>query len=123
MLGYWNESKERPKNVLFLKYEDMKEDEHFHLKKLAEFLNCPFTLEEENEGVVENIIKLCSFEKMKGLEINKIGTFARNFDNKYLFRKGEIGDWTNYLSPSMVDKLSKVIEEKLGGSGLKFRMK
>jgi hypothetical protein len=101
----------------------MKEDVHFHLKKLAEFLNCPFTLEEENEGVVENIIKLCSFEKMKGLEINKIGTFGRNFENKCLFRKGEIGDWANYLSPSMVEKLSKIIEEKLRGSGLKFRMK
>ncbi|CAL5201391.1 unnamed protein product [Lathyrus oleraceus] len=126
MLSYWNESKERPKNVLFLKYEDMKEDAKFYLKKLAEFLECPFTLEEENEGVIENIIKLCSFEKMKELEINKIGTFqgfGMKVDNKLYFRKGEIGDWTNYLSPSMVEKLSKIIEEKLGGSGLNFRVK
>ncbi|XP_058782573.1 cytosolic sulfotransferase 15-like [Vicia villosa] len=92
MLGYWNESKERQKNVLFLKYEDMKEDVNFHLKNLAMFLECPFSLVEENEGVIENIIKLCSFEKMKELEINKIGTFGRNFENKSLFRKGEIGD-------------------------------
>lgn len=123
MLGYWNESKERPKNVLFLKYEDMKEDLKFHLKKMAEFLDRPFTLEEESEGVIENIIKLCSFEKMKGLEINNTGTFGRNFENKFLFRKGEVGDWSNYLSPSMVEKLSKVIEEKLGGSDLNFRVK
>lgn len=123
MLGYWNESKERPKKVLFLKYEDMKENVHFHLKKLAEFLECPFSLEEENEGVIENIIKLCSFETMKELEVNKNGTFGRNFENKFLFRKGEIGDWTNYLSPSMAEKLSKIIKEKLGGSGLNFRVK
>ncbi|KAI5410941.1 hypothetical protein KIW84_056184 [Lathyrus oleraceus] len=80
-------------------------------------------LEEENEGVIENIIKLCSFETMKELEVNKNGTFGRNFENKFLFRKGEIGDWTNYLSPSMVEKLSKIIKEKLGGSGLNFRVK
>ncbi|KAL5078277.1 hypothetical protein RYX36_017261 [Vicia faba] len=123
MLGYWNESKERPKNVLFLKYEDLKEDVIFHLKKLAKFLDCPFTLKEESEGVIENIIKLCSFEKMKELKVNKTGTFGRNFENKFLFRKGEIGDWTNYLSSSMVEKLSKIFEEKLYGSGLKFRVK
>lgn len=123
MLGYWNESKERPKNVLFLKYEDLKEDVVFHLKKLAKFLECPFTLEEESEGVIENIIKLCSFEKMKELEVNKVGRFGRNFENKFLFRKGEIGDWTNYLASSMVEKLSKIFEEKLGGSGLNFRVK
>ncbi|KAJ1432599.1 Sulfotransferase domain [Sesbania bispinosa] len=122
MLGYWKESIKRPNKVLFLKYENLKEDVNFHLKRVAEFLGCPFTLEEENSGVIENIIKLCSFEKMKELEINKSGTFARNFENKFLFRKGEIGDWVNYLSPSMVVKLSKVIEEKLGGSGLTFRV-
>ncbi|XP_004514767.1 cytosolic sulfotransferase 15-like [Cicer arietinum] len=123
MLGYWKESQERPKRVLFLKYEDLKDDVNFELKKLAKFLNCPFTLEEESEGVIENIIKLCSFEKMKEFEINKIGKFGRNFENKYLFRKGEIGDWTNYLSPSMVENLSKVIEEKLSECGLKFKAK
>ncbi|XP_057450481.1 cytosolic sulfotransferase 14-like [Lotus japonicus] len=122
MLGYWNESRERPNKVLFLKYEDMKEDPEFYLKKIAEFLGCPFSLEEESGGVIENIIDLCSFEKMKELEVNKSGTFARNFKNKFLFRKGEIGDFVSYLSPSMVEKLSKVMEEKLGGSGLSFRV-
>ena len=72
--------------------------------------------------MIENIIKLCSFQKMKELEVNKSGTFGRNFENKFLFRKGEIGDWVNYLSPSMAQKLTKVMEDKLGGSGLTFRM-
>jgi len=35
--------------------------------------------------------------------------------------KGEIGDWINYFSPSMIEKLSKIIEEKLGESGLSFK--
>ncbi|KAK7322602.1 hypothetical protein VNO77_25990 [Canavalia gladiata] len=122
MLGYWKESIDRPNKVLFLKYENLKEDLNSHLKRVAEFLNCPFTLKEESDGVIENIIKVCSFETMKELEINKSGTFGRNFENRFLFRKGEIGDWVNYLSPSMVEKLSKVIEEKLGGSGLSFRV-
>ena len=125
MLGYWKESLEKPNKVMFLKYEDLKEDTIFQLKSLAKFLDCPFTLEEERGGVIDDIIKLCSFEKMKELEVNKYGNVKgisiKNFERRNLFRKGEIGDWVNYLSPEMVEKLSEVIEEKLDGSGLSFK--
>ncbi|PRQ57873.1 putative P-loop containing nucleoside triphosphate hydrolase [Rosa chinensis] len=122
ILGYWKESLKRPNNVLFLKYEDMKEDGVVHLKALAKFLDCPFTEEEERNGVIEAIAKLCSFEAMKKLEINKTGTFVMNWENKTLFRKAEVGDWVNYLTPKMEERMSKVIEEKLGGSGLTFKV-
>ena len=122
MLGYWKESLERPEKVLFLTYEDLKDDTVFQLKKLAKFLNCSFSPEEESSGVVEKIVKLCSFENLKELEVNKKGKSIKNFENKKLFRKGEVGDWVNHLSPQMVEKMSRVTEEKLGGSGLKFRV-
>ncbi|GMI66579.1 sulfotransferase 2A, ARABIDOPSIS THALIANA SULFOTRANSFERASE 2A [Hibiscus trionum] len=122
MLGYWKESLARPNNVLFMKYEDMKEDAISHLKKLANFLGVPFSIEEEKAGLVEEIMKLCSFGNLKDLEVNKSGKSIKDFDNKYLFRKGEIGDWVNYLSPSMVEKLSKIMEDKFGDSGLKFKV-
>ena len=43
VLGYWKLRKERPGKVLFLKYEDLKEDIIPHLKSLAEFLGIPFS--------------------------------------------------------------------------------
>ncbi|KAK7314107.1 hypothetical protein VNO77_39317 [Canavalia gladiata] len=122
MMGYWKESIARPHKVLFLKYEDLKEDVNFNVKRVAEFLGCPFTQEEESSGVIESIIKLCSFEKMKDLEVNKFGALNKKIENKHFFWKAEIGDWENYLSPLMVEKLSKIIEEKLSGSGLSFRV-
>ncbi|CAJ2668826.1 unnamed protein product [Trifolium pratense] len=122
MLGYLKESIARPNKILFLKYEDLKEDVNFHVKRIAEFLDCPFTREEESNGVIENIINLCSFKTMKELDANKFGSFGWNIEKKYYFRKAEIGDWINYLSPSMVEKLSKIIEEKLSGSGLSFKV-
>ncbi|XP_027354026.1 uncharacterized protein LOC113864476 [Abrus precatorius] len=122
MLGYWKESIVRPNKVLFLKYEDLKEDVSFQVRKIAEFLGCPFTQEEESSGMIENIIKLCNFEKMKDLEVNKFGRTFSRVDNKNFFRKAEIGDWKNYLSPSMVEKLSKIIDEKFSGSGLSFKV-
>ncbi|XWS74591.1 hypothetical protein CRYUN_Cryun01aG0011600 [Craigia yunnanensis] len=122
MLGYWKESMERPEKVLFMKYEDMKEDIISHSKMLANFLGVPFSIEEEKEGVIEDIAKLCSFENLKDLEVNKCGKSIKNFENKHLFRKGEAGDWVNFLSPSMVEQLSKIMEEKLGDSGLRFKV-
>jgi len=120
MLGYWNESIVKPNRVLFLKYEDLKEDANFQVKKIAEFLGFPFTREEENNNVIESIIKLCSFEKMKNLEVNKSGIIYQFLEKKYFFRKAEMRDWENYFSPFMREKLSKIIEEKLDGSGLSF---
>ncbi|KAI9112859.1 hypothetical protein K1719_016176 [Acacia pycnantha] len=120
MLGYWRESKETPNKILFMKYEDLKGDMKFSLKRVAEFLGCPFNLEEESNGVIEKIIELCSFEKMKEQEVNKTGKFAQKYENKHLFRKAKVGDWINHFPPGMEAKLSKVIEEKLGGSGLYF---
>ncbi|CAA2949343.1 cytosolic sulfotransferase 15-like [Olea europaea subsp. europaea] len=123
MLGYWRESIEKPHKVLFLKYEEMKEHTTLYMKKLAEFLGFPFSLEEENYGVIEEISKLCSFEHLKELEVNKKGKGAiAHFENKNLFRKGEVGDWVNYFSPSMVERLTNIMEEKLAGSGLSFKL-
>ncbi|EOY19629.1 Sulfotransferase 2A, putative [Theobroma cacao] len=121
VLGYWKESLENPHKVLFLKYEDLKEDTNFHLKRLAEFIGFPFSMEEEKEGVIEEISKLFSLSSLKDLEVNKTGKFMPNFENKCYFRNGEVGDWVNHLTPSMVERLEKVIEEKLEGSGLSFQ--
>ncbi|XP_059650476.1 cytosolic sulfotransferase 6-like [Cornus florida] len=116
VLGYWNASLETPHKVLFLNYDDLKEDTTFHLKNLAEFLGCPFSLEEEEKGVVEEIIKLCSFENLKDLSTNKTGK------RPYYFRKGQVGDWANYMTPSMVEHLEVVVKEKFSGPGLSFKV-
>ncbi|KAL6126100.1 hypothetical protein ACLB2K_074151 [Fragaria x ananassa] len=120
ILGYWRESLKRPNNVLFWKYEEMKKDVLYHLKTLAWFIDYPFTEEEERNGVIEDIANLCSFETMKKLEINKTGKIVLNLENKSLFRKAEVGDWANYFTPEMEERMSKLIEEKFGGSGLTF---
>ncbi|OVA19428.1 Sulfotransferase domain [Macleaya cordata] len=121
VLGYWKASLERPQTTLFLKYEDMKMDPKTHLKRLTEFLGYPFSVEEESEGVVDEILSLCSFEQLRNLDVNKYGKARLGCYNKIFFRKGEVGDWKNYLTPSMVERLDRLIEEKLHGSGFVFQ--
>ncbi|XP_039136735.1 cytosolic sulfotransferase 15-like [Dioscorea cayenensis subsp. rotundata] len=123
VLGYWKESKRRPEKVLFLKYEEMMEDPVSHLRKLAEFMGCPFSMEEERDGVVEDIVKLCSFDNLRELEVNKDNkgsVESRRLPPSSFFRKGKVGDWVNYLSMEMVEKLDAITKEKLHGFGLSF---
>ncbi|KAF8038020.1 hypothetical protein BT93_B0772 [Corymbia citriodora subsp. variegata] len=122
MLGYWKESLERPSKVLFLKYEDLKEDIGGQLKKLAEFVGLPFTEEEEEGGVIEEIAKMCSLKTLKDLEVNRSGKLpGRNFEKRSFFRKGEVGDWANHLTPAMADQLNSIMQEKITPFGLEFK--
>ncbi|MCL7036560.1 hypothetical protein MKW94_009856 [Papaver nudicaule] len=133
VLGYWKQSLERPEKVCFMKYEEMKREPKFHLRKLAEFMGHPFSMEEEKRGVVDDIVRLCSFDNLN--ELNKQGEVVRllSFENmnktrKNLlsinknswFRRGQVGDYANYLTPEMIECLDKITEEKLHGSGLQL---
>ncbi|GMI87571.1 sulfotransferase 202E1 [Hibiscus trionum] len=121
VLGYWKASFENPERVLFLKYEEMKQQPKVELMKLARFLGRPFSLEEETNGAVDGILKLCSFENLSNLEVNKTGQIsATGFDYNTFYRQGKVGDAENYLSPQMIEKLDQVTEEKFQGYVLKF---
>ncbi|KAL5730275.1 hydroxyjasmonate sulfotransferase [Ranunculus cassubicifolius] len=101
-------------------YEEIKEEPQVHLRRLAEFLGCPFSLEEEEEGVVEKILKLCSFENLRNLEVNKNGKLSSGEENNAFFRRGEVGDSVNYLTVERMEHLNWIIEEKFKACGLKF---
>ncbi|KAE8676927.1 putative sulfotransferase [Hibiscus syriacus] len=124
VLGYWKASLENPEKILFLKYEDLKKDPFVVVKRLGEFIGHPFSLEEESGGVVEGILKLCSFENLSNLEVNKTSVlkYSRDIrvDNRDFFRKGEVGDGNNYLTEEMIQRLNAIISEKLLGSGLEL---
>ncbi|CAA7039309.1 unnamed protein product [Microthlaspi erraticum] len=120
VLSYWRRSLEDPKHVLFMRYEEMKAEPREQIKRLAEFLGCPFSEEEEESGSVDGIIDLCSLRNLSSLEINKTGKVAGDRDNKDFFGKGEVGGWKNHLTPEMENKIDTIIQEKLHGSGLNF---
>ncbi|KAG5564533.1 hypothetical protein RHGRI_000647 [Rhododendron griersonianum] len=113
--GYWKASLECPERIFFITYEEMKRDTFVKVKRMAEFLGQPFSMEEETERVVEEIIELCSFGKLKNLEVNKNGSRNPSFKNDVFFRKGEVGDWRNHLTPQMVERLDQITNEKLPG--------
>ncbi|PKI52211.1 hypothetical protein CRG98_027386 [Punica granatum] len=116
--GYWKASQEYPDKVLFLRYEDMKRDSISHVKRLAEFLGHPFTVEEEEKGIVHEILKLCSFESMNKAKVPEKGNFHEGPANHFYIRNDEVGDAKNYLMVDMMRCLDEITEEKFKGTGL-----
>nr|XP_002128338.1 sulfotransferase 1C2A [Ciona intestinalis] len=95
-------------DVMFVVYEEMKRDPVKQILRIADFLNIPATLER-----VEEIASMTSFSKMSA-EL-KDRAPADNF-----YRKGEVGDWKNYFSDEQSKLMDKLIQEKLGNTGIKF---
>ncbi|XP_074296901.1 flavonol sulfotransferase-like [Silene latifolia] len=122
VLTYWKMSIEQPDKVLFLTYEDLKDDPSVHIRRVAEFVGMPFTPLEERQGVIDQIIEFCSIGNIKELEVNKSGVINKFFEKKSYFRKGEVGDWINHFTPAMTEKMTGLMEEKLRGTGLSFKL-
>lgn len=100
----------------------MNKDSIVCVTKLAKFLDKLFSLEEKREGVVQEIIKLCGFENLRNLEVNqtRVQHFSPQFavENQHFWRKGQIGDWKNYLTPEMAQQLDEITWQKLGQTSL-----
>ncbi|WCJ39228.1 Cytosolic sulfotransferase 6 [Euphorbia peplus] len=126
VLGYWKASLEFPQKVLFLKYHDLQNDTAFHVKNIANFIGCPFSFNEKQKGMVEEIVRLCSFENLSSLDANNknAGKVSDNssFTLRYdaYFRKAKFGDWKNYLTPEMTERIDQITYEKFNDIGLHF---
>ncbi|KAK6921147.1 Sulfotransferase domain [Dillenia turbinata] len=121
VLSFWKARKEAPQLVLLLVYEEMRKDPLPSVKNLADFIGHPFSVEEENEGALQKIVDLCSFENLSDLDVNKKEkqqTLSVVMNNKAFFRKGKIGDWRSHLTPDMAERLDQITREKFGGTDL-----
>ncbi|KAJ8537135.1 hypothetical protein K7X08_035536 [Anisodus acutangulus] len=94
----------RPENILFLKYEEMIKDPKEQVKNLASFLGKPFEKEED----VEKVVWRCSLERLRNLVVNKNSSVIEWVPNNIYFRKGMVGDWKNYLTPEMGDRINRI---------------
>ncbi|KAF2530844.1 hypothetical protein F2Q70_00031840 [Brassica cretica] len=89
-----------------------------NVKRPAEFLNCPFTEEEEESGSVKEIANLCS---LSSLEINKNGTIRVGVDTNVFFRKSELVIGRMIALYKWRKRLKRSLDVRLRGLGLIFQ--
>ncbi|CAN1185305.1 Cytosolic sulfotransferase 5 [Linum perenne] len=122
VLEYWEASKRLPEKVMFIKYEDLRRDPKPVVRKLAKFLGRPFDGGEKGERDVDKVIWRSSFDRLKGLDVNKNGKLfpvkVPFLTNNLFFRRGQVGDWQNHLTPEMAERIDDVTRVKFRGIGL-----
>jgi len=98
--------------LLLIKFEDIVLDLEGQVKKIAHFLDEVLTKEQ-----LDIIVHNCTFKSMsKEGENNARGEFAFKF-----FRKGEIGDYKNYLTDEQISRCEEEIIKVLKAEGLEFK--
>lgn len=119
MLAFW-QKRDEP-NVLFLKYEDMKKDLPSTIYKCAKFLGV--------EGCIahEDVMRMCdhlNFDRMQNnpaVNIESYLNFNRDTEKGPQFiRKGQIGDWKNYMSNELSDRFDEWTRINTADTGLVF---
>uniref|UniRef100_A0A3B1K3Y6 Sulfotransferase n=1 Tax=Astyanax mexicanus TaxID=7994 RepID=A0A3B1K3Y6_ASTMX len=115
--GYWKEREK--KNILYLFYEDMKENPRQAVEQIMRYLDLSVS-----EEVIEKIVQLTSFNSMKD---NPMANYT--FIPKIMFdhsvsafmRKGEVGDWTNHFTPAQSQVFDEDYVRQMADVDMPFR--
>ncbi|XP_058523241.1 sulfotransferase 1E1 [Ochotona princeps] len=115
--SWWEKSKNP--QVLFIFYEDMKEDIKKEVLKLVQFLG-----RKPSKELVDKIIKHTLFQEMKDNPSTNYTIMPEEVMNQKetsFIRKGITGDWKNHFTVALNEVFDMHYEQQMKGSSLKFR--
>ncbi|KAK5650682.1 hypothetical protein RI129_001711 [Pyrocoelia pectoralis] len=115
--NYWNHvlylwNRRYEKNILFIKYEDMKSDLRAVIRKVSTFLGKSLTMKQEEE-----LVKWLDFESFKKNDaVNQVHFYKKDG----FVRKGKIGGYKEEMSPELILEFDKWSNECLKNSDYKY---
>uniref|UniRef100_A0A8C8SA59 Sulfotransferase n=1 Tax=Pelusios castaneus TaxID=367368 RepID=A0A8C8SA59_9SAUR len=116
--GWWDKRKEQ--RMLYLFYEDMKEDPRREIRKVLEFLGRPLS-----EELVEAIARHTTFAEMQQNFMANYRTIPTNVMDHSIspfMRKGVTGDWKTQFTVAQNERFDANYERQMEGTDLCFRL-
>ncbi|NXT56387.1 ST1B1 Sulfotransferase, partial [Pluvianellus socialis] len=114
---YWERRKDYP--ILYLFYEDLKEDLRREIAKVAQFLG-----RELPEAALDAITQHTSFEAMRDnptTNYSMVPSQLMDHSISPFMRKGTTGDWKNHFTVAQSERFDQDYAQKMSGTNLCFR--
>ena len=105
-------------NLCLLFFEDMKKDQERAIRKVAKFLG-----KELSDEQVAALVEHLNFNKMKENMNASAGSIEKKAVHEgkgHFMRKGKAGDWKNYFTAEMNQRMDEAIEKHFKPIGLEF---
>ncbi|XP_052630177.1 sulfotransferase 1B1-like [Harpia harpyja] len=114
---YWERRKDHP--ILYLFYEDLKEDLRREIAKVAQFLG-----RELPEAALDTMTQHTSFEAMRDNPTTNYSMVPSHLMDQGIspfMRKGTVGDWKNHFTVAQSERFDQDYVQKMSGTDLCFR--
>ncbi|KAM7021580.1 sulfotransferase 1B1-like isoform 1-T2 [Passerculus sandwichensis] len=115
--GYWERRKDHP--ILYLFYEDLKEDLRREVAKVAQFLG-----QNLSDAALDTITRHTSFEAMRDNPATNYTSIPSDLMDQSVspfMRKGTTGDWKNHFTVAQNERFEQDYAQKMSGTDLCFR--
>ncbi|XP_034964169.1 sulfotransferase 6B1 [Zootoca vivipara] len=108
----WNKHMD-DENVMIITFEELKENLHEGVKRIAEFYELPLS-----DEMIKSVAESSTFQAMSSKCEETHGRFA-----PVLFRKGAVGDWKTLFTEAQSREMDAKFEECLAGTKLGAKLK
>ena len=112
----WARALPELKDILIIRYEDMRKDPAGVMQQVLDFVGTPGTREQ-----IEQAVEFASYDNMKKLEEKRVfrgsGARVKAGDSKnpdsFKVRRGKVGGYRDYFDDEQVARIDKLVEEGL----------
>jgi len=99
-------------NILFITYEDMRNNLKGEIEKLMSFLGYPL-----NDEIVERIMQRTSFRNMQNEDFSNMHEIK---EFREFFREGKVNSWKEQFTQEQSEAFDRLYLERTQGTGLEF---